>query len=203
MSTPSVTMPTRIYSSPEFIRSLLCYRRSQPSVKPMNATNITMVTSTIIASSIQILLMGYGIPRTLGSFLIFQFGDCVAISPLSSLCCQSQQSIHRKWFGQVRQRAKFQQAAWADPYRRKHGDGQLPGIPIHLHRSKPSLLLRAAQHLPTRLVRQADVQQAKVKRAGSELSQRGVCVFRDVHVLAARLHFPPNHLPPTSLAFDT
>src|SRR5260370_22735526 len=195
-------MPTRIYSSPEFIRSLLCYRRSQPSVKPMNATNMTMVTSTIIASSIQILLMGYGIPRTLASFLIFQFGDCVALSPWSSLCCKSQQSIHRKWFGQVRQRAKFQQAAWADPYRRKHGDGQLPGIPIHLHGSKPSLLLRDAQHLPTRLVRQADVQQDKIKRVGSQLSQRGVCVCRDVHVVAARLQVAHNQLAQDFVVFD-
>src|SRR5260370_103276 len=125
-------MPTRIYSSPEFIRSLLCYRRSQPSVKPMNATNMTMVTSTIMTSSIQILLMGYGIPRTLGFFLIFQFGDGVAISTLSSLCCQSQQSIHRKWFGQ------------------------------------------------------ADVQQDKIKRVGSQLSQRGV-------ILSCWTSACPNH----------
>lgn len=55
-STPRVTMPTRIYSIAEFTAFLLSYRRSQASVKPINARNVIMVTSTIIASSIQTLL---------------------------------------------------------------------------------------------------------------------------------------------------
>src|SRR5579864_7342663 len=36
----------------------LSYRRSQPSVNPINARNVTMVTTMTIRSSIQILLIG-------------------------------------------------------------------------------------------------------------------------------------------------
>ena|SRR5579859_6091369 len=63
-------MPTRIYSSAEFTAVLLSYRRSQASVRPINATNMIIVTSTIIASSIQILLIYFCIVEYASIYLL-------------------------------------------------------------------------------------------------------------------------------------
>src|SRR2546428_12517183 len=93
--------------------TLLSYRRSQASVKAMNATNETMVTTTTIRSSIQILLVKLRVLNTrrisIPLFSIFR----ACISALCRLRRQAQQGFYRKRFGQVGQGMKFSEPARA------------------------------------------------------------------------------------------
>src|SRR6266568_1787221 len=147
MITPSVTMPNRMYSRGEFISppSFLAYRRSQPTVKLMNARNDTRVTTTTIRSSIQFLLVGLWVLgiASLSSSIWSNHGIRRATIPAAcGLRSQAQEGLHRKRLGQVGQRVKLCQATWTHPHSRKHDHGEALGVTLEHLRMKPPFPLR-------------------------------------------------------------
>src|SRR2546426_318483 len=128
--------------------TLLSYRRSQPSVKPMNAINKTMVTTTTIRSSIQFLVG----PRVLQSC-----NNCdvpvsqhtwraltsltlprARLPPPCGLNSQAQERIHRKRLGKICQGVKLSKTAWTHTDGGQHDDGQLLAVAIDVLRVEPS-----------------------------------------------------------------
>jgi hypothetical protein len=66
--------------------SFLSYRRSQASVKPINATNVRMVTRMIIRSSIHILLISQCTKRMFSAFQ--SLASPTVHHRLDALCCR-------------------------------------------------------------------------------------------------------------------
>ena len=123
----------------------------------------------------------------------------------SSLCRlrrHAQKRFHWKWFGQIGQGVKIQQAAWAYPDGGKHHHREFLAVTIDLLWAQPSFTLGSAQYLPAGLIRQVDIQHDKIKLVGLQLGQCALAIGRNTDFVLAHLEVAFHQVAYDLVVFD-
>src|SRR5438445_13528058 len=103
---------------------------------------------------------------------------CTSSPALCGLRGKAQQRVHRKRFGQIRQRVKLRKATRADTDGRKDHHRQLLTLSLHHQGLDTSLAESSAQDIPACLVGKVDIEDNQIKRSSTQIYQCCMSILR-------------------------